>query len=93
MGLKNAAIVYGGRVAKCIEVTKGYATIVWIDHHDRIVTRSVPAEACVRFSEAVRPRSFWPDANMGFDLDIEKQDEIAARRNRRRVAKPMKAVA
>lgn len=86
MGLKNAAVVHAGRVCKVIEVTKGFATICWIDHHDRIVTREVPAAACVKFSDAVRPRSLWPDANLPLDLDLEKQDAIAARRNRKRVA-------
>ena len=86
MGLANTAIVYAGRIAKCVEVKKGYATIAWIDHHDRIVTRSVPAAACVRFVDAMQPRSFWPDSNIAFD---EGEQEIKrARRNRKRVARP-----
>lgn len=84
MSLVNAAVVVNGRVAKCIEVRHGWAVVCWIDHRDRIVIREVPASALVKFSEAVRPRSLWPDVNMAPD-DI-KQEERAARRNRRRVA-------
>lgn len=84
MSLVNCAVVHAGRVAKCVEVRHGWATVVWIDHRDRIVTREVPASALVKFSEAVRPRSLWPDVNMAPD-DI-KNEERAARRNRRRTA-------
>jgi hypothetical protein len=84
MGLVNAAVVHAGRVCKVIEVERGFATVAWIDHHDRICTRSVPASACVKFSDAVRPRSFWPDTNIAFD---EGQDEVRrARRNRKRTS-------
>jgi hypothetical protein len=90
MGLTNAAVVCGGRVCKVIAVEKGFATVVWIDHRDQIITRSVPAAACVKFSDAVRPRSFWPDVNMPLDIDLEASDELAARRNRKRTSKPVK---
>lgn len=83
MSLHNAAVVVNGRVAKCVEVRHGWATVVWIDHRDRIVTREVPAAACVKFSDAVRPRSLWPDTNYAPD---DLKEERAARRNRRRVA-------
>lgn len=82
MSLVNSAVVHAGRVCKVIDVNHGYATVAWIDWRDRIVTREVPAAACVRFADAVRPRSLWPDTNFAPD-DIE---ERKARRNRKRVA-------
>jgi len=83
MSLQNAAVVVNGRVVKCIEVRHGFATIAWIDHRDRIVTREVPAGACIRFADAVRPRSAWPDVNTALD---DVQEVRRARRNRKRVA-------
>jgi hypothetical protein len=83
MGLANNVVVVGGRICKCVEVRQGYATVAWIDHRDRIVTREVPAAACLPFAEATRPRSFWPDANVPFDEDTEVRH---ARRNRKRTA-------
>lgn len=85
MGLANAAVVWSGRLAKCIEVDAGEARLVWIDSRDRLVERRVPASEVVKFAEASRPRSFWPEANMGFDGDLEEQDARLARRNRARL--------
>lgn len=84
MSLVNAAVVHAGRVAKCVEVRHGYATIAYIDWKDRIITKQVPAASVIRFADAVRPRSAWPDTNYAPD-DI-KNEERAARRNRRRTA-------
>lgn len=82
MGLRNAPVVWAGRVAKCIDVDAGVAVLVWIDKRDRIAMREVPAAECVRFSDAVRPRSLWPESAIPEDA----KEERAARRNRRRVA-------
>lgn len=83
MSLRNLPVVWAGRLGKCLDVDGGVATICWIDRHDRLVVREVPAAECIRFSDAVRPRSLWPDSAMAPD---DLQDERRARRNRQRLA-------
>ncbi|WP_431014498.1 hypothetical protein [Bradyrhizobium pachyrhizi] len=85
MGLANTAVVVNGRICKCIEVRQGFAVVAFIDHRDRIITREVPAAACMRFVDAMQPRSFWPDANLPF-LEGE-EPAFKAKRNRKRIAR------
>jgi len=84
MGLANTAVVVGGRICKCIEVRQGMAVVAFIDHRDRIITREVPAAACMRFVDAMTPRSFWPDSNLSLDRE---EPASKARKNRKRVAR------
>lgn len=62
MSLVNCAVVHAGRVCKVIDVESGYATIAYIDWKDRIITKQVPAASVIKFADAVRPRSAWPDS-------------------------------
>lgn len=84
MGLKNEAVVWRGRLAKCVDVQQGEAVIAWIDHRDQFVVRHVPAAACLKFADATRVRSFWPDSNLSLDRE---EPASKARKNRKRVAR------